>query len=643
MAINTRKKSANDLSHSNVGSELTNISLKLARNKWSKYAMAWTAIFMSIFAISVMCMPMITDGFTANMISKHYKLTYITGDKPRVFYVADVDGSPIQLYKTVDGHKVIEMTRLDALDIVDSQIKKKFLSPLLFNWYFIWSIIGMAIATFAVFRLHAFFEKSGAAQIDDEFSRGVQLITEADYKKQLVENGEDGSEIMIADLPLPMSGERLGMLFYGNAGVGKSNISFDLMDQIFKQKRKSVIYTRTGEEFEMYFRPGIDVLFAPAYKGSVKWSLFSDMKIATDGAKLADAFLPSKSGDFFEIAARVVFAKVLLALYKRGETRSSAIAEEIYKLDDAAIDNLLKGTSAYNVIGKDKQRDGVLASVNIHLEALEHVADGSFSLREWIRRDDDSRLFLMGMKETEKTFMSMNRIALDIILAEIAIMNVKHSSGKYWFFIDEMPTLEFGQSNCIESALNEMRKYGVCVAASIQSERQLYNSAGENSAKILLNAFQTTVALRVTDGDTQKSVAQRLGDADIVQKSANANLAVNADRDGAGTNAQLTQDVFVVKPSEFSKLKSNTGYIRFVGYDPIFIDIRAWGPAGRMNRVGSNAIELCDSLTLIVDKPVHVPEPEIVAEIAELVADPADSVINAAPVTGSLNESEGFW
>lgn len=604
MAINTRIKSAISINKGNVGSENTNISLKLARAKWTKFAMAWMVVFMSVLLTSYLILPIFTDGLTANLISKHYKLQYSSSSIPHEFFVRDVDGSVIKLFKTVDGKKVTLITSTEALKIVDKQLNKKWFSSLFMNWYLLWSIAGTALAFYAVFLLNRFFEEKGTEQTDDEFVRGGQLITVEDYLKESAgereEDGAEPSEITIADIPFPKKGdERLGILFYGNAGVGKSNLQFDLMRQVFKAGRKSVIYSRTGEEFEMFYRPGKDVLFAPAYKGSEKWNLFADMRLRTDGAKMARSFVPvKKDEDFFQVAARTVFDKTLMALHARGETNTAAIAETIYTFDDESIESLLKGTSAFNTLGQGKQRAGVLGSLNIYLDSLTYILGGDFSLREWMRKDDDSRLFLLGLEETEDAFMSFNRIALDILLSEIAVINKKHSDDKYWFFLDEMPSLGLGPKNCIQVAMNQKRKYGVCISAGIQADRQLYEDAGQDSAINWLNAFQTTVALRLTDKDTKDSVIARLGDADIAQKSVNSNYAVNNDRDGAGTSSQITPDVSVVQKTEISLLKNNTGYLKFAAYNPIKINIKHWGKVGRMNREEVNEIELHDDIIL---------------------------------------------
>lgn len=612
MAINTRAKIATSLNSGNVGSEFTSITLKLARRKWTKLAATWIFFFVSVVLTAAVVLPFVTDGMTAHLISKHYKLTYLTSDSVREFYVYDADGAPVQLAKTVNGAKVTLMNQADALEIIDREIGKGVFGLLWLSWYFLWSCIATVVATYGVFLVNRWFEKSGNAQIDDEFSRGVRLITADEYKQQLVENGVSGNPLTIADIPFPSDGaERLGALFYGGAGSGKSVLFIDAMKQVLKAGKKSIIYSRTGEEYQALFRPGVDVLFAPAYKGSVKWSLFDDMRLNTDGSKFARAIIPAgKDGDFFQVAARIVFGKVLTQMYERGDTDTSAIAREIFALNDESIEELLAGTSAYNTLGKDKQRDGVLASINIHLEALTYINGGDFSLRDWVRREDDSNLFILGLPETEDVFMSLNRVCLEVVLSEIAIIGKKHSHGKYYFWLDEMPTLGFsGKGNCILTALNEMRKWGVCVMASLQSASSLYEDTGENVGKNLLNAFQTTVAMRITENETQKELAARLGDADLVLKSTNTNLAVNTDRDGAGTSAQITADVLVVKPSELSLLKAGTGYVKFVGYEPIYFDVRSWRDAGRTTVESVNEIELIEDIQIVrKPKPKLIPQ-----------------------------------
>ncbi|ENG0264458.1 type IV secretion system DNA-binding domain-containing protein [Burkholderia multivorans] len=446
--------------------------------------------------------------------------------------------------------------------------------------YVAWVSVGLgAVGYYAVWRSLA---RLGRRARENKRVDGALDVVSAEELTKAVRREEPGPYTVL-DVALPRSAPMQGIMFVGAQGTGKSLGIHDLMGQVFARGRKSVIYDHAGEYFRAYYRPGKDLFFNPALLGSVPWSMFMEMENTYDSDTLAHAFLPPKAGvvhgasAFFEDAARVLFSVMALRLRQRGAVYTRLISEAILSMPEDELELLIKNSVASSAVGGDSkgQRQGVISSIAIYLNGIAAVQDGTWTLREFYEKDDDTRLFLIGTEDTYAMFAPLFRLLITMAFQTIAARREIRHEDRYWFFLDETHVL--GDIK-LDARQAELRKYGVCVAAGIQADKQFNTSMGADRAETLMNCFNTTVTLRLNEPNMQERMARRLGKSETAVVRAGQAIAVTDWRDG-GQLSQDEREKWVVMPSKIGLLKNCMAYVQVAGdFPPALVNYRHWLP-----------------------------------------------------------------
>lgn len=441
-----------------------------------------------------------------------------------------------------------------------------------------YSAIAAAVAFLCVWQL---FVVRGRQQQANRRIRGAHDVVSA---KELTErvNTFGASKYKLAGVQLPKDAPMRGILAIGAQGSGKSIAIHDFMQQVFARHRKCVIYDQSGEFFRAYYRPGVDIYFNPAFEGSLPWSIFMEMENRYDANTLAHAFLPPKSqagsvgaNSFFEDAARALFASILLRLTERGAVNTADIARAILEMADDEMDLLIKHSVASSAVAGDSksQRQGVISSISIYLDGIAAVSPGTWSMKEFLDRPDDARLFIVGTDDTKAMFAPLYRLLLQIAFSAIASRQEIVHEDRYWFFLDETHTL--GDIK-IDEQLATLRKFGVCVFAGTQNDSQFVTSIGKDRAESTMNGFNTLLQLAMNDSEAMDRAAKRIGKAEVETISQNQAVAVVEQRDGAGLVIN-EQEKWAVMPATIGQLHTCSGYVKFSGDFPIAkVDYSAW-------------------------------------------------------------------
>ena len=419
--------------------------------------------------------------------------------------------------------------------------------------------------------------------------RGANEIVTSDELSDIVKS-KGKSNYAIAGVPLPSTAPMAGILIEGAQGTGKSILIHDLMVQVMARRKKLIIYDQNGEFFKAYYRPGKDFFFNPALDGSVAWSLFNEITYKYDSNTLAHAFLPPKSGissgpnAFFEDAARTLFSTVLLRLAQRGAVNTADIAKAIYSISDEELDVLIRNSVASSSLGGDSkaQRQGVISSIAIYLDGIASVKPGDWTIRNFLERDDDSRFFILNTDDTKAMFAPLFRLLLTVAFDGIASKGQTCHEDKFWFFLDETHTV--GDIK-LDEHLAQKRKFGVCIVSGIQSGSQFNSSMGEERANTVLNCFNTLVALRTNEPNSQQRIASHLGKIEFTTVNQNQALSVTQSRDTSVLN-QNEQEKWSVHPADIGRLPNCVGFIKLAGDFPVAkIDYQRWVPTnGKSSR-----------------------------------------------------------
>jgi hypothetical protein len=481
----------------------------------------------------------------------------------RVVSVDMPDGPPIQYIKGSDLPEVLGVAWEPA---------RQFRNVL---WI---AILSASLGYIGVWQL---FVRRGKQQQANRRIRGASDIVSPKVLSDQVAKFKT-SPYRIADVLLPHDAPMRGILAIGAQGSGKSIAIHDLMQQVFARKRKCVIYDQSGEFYRAYFRPGKDLFFNPAFEGSLPWSIFAEMGNRYDASTMAQAFLPPKStaggggaNSFFQDAARALFAVILSRLTERGAVNTKDIARAFLEMPTEEMEHLIQKSIASSAIGGDSkgQRQGVISSIAIYLEGIASVNEGTWSIKEFLDREDDARLFIFGTKDTQAMFEPLYRLILQVAFTAIQARQEIVHWDRYWFFLDEIHTLGDIQ---IDEQLATLRKFGVCVVAGTQNDSQFATTLGKERAESTMNGFNTLLQLAMNDAEAKERAAKRLGKAETETISQNQAVAVVEQRDGAGLVIN-EQEKWAVMPASFGQLQPCTGYLKLSGDYPVaFVDYSRW-------------------------------------------------------------------
>ena len=526
------------------------------------------------------------SGF--DVVKIHLEASVVSESSPRRWHMRDVDGvRKVITVKVEQGNEVQYLTPRQVLYV---------LRPMYGDFAEFVTVVWFAFASglAGYYGVWYFLTRLGKRSQDHERLRGAFNIVTSTELTRIVRKGRV-SRYTLVDVPLPIEAPMMGLIALGSQGSGKSLAIHDLMQQVFRKKRKCFIYDQNGEFFRAYYRPGKDFFFNPALLGSVPWSLFSELEYTYDSDTLAHAFLPQKGGvqaganAFFEDAARSLFSVILLRLRQRGAVNTSDIAKAFLEMPDEEMDHLIKNSIASSAVGGDSkaQRQGVISSIAIYLNGIAAVAAGNWSIRDFLSRDDDARFFILGMDDTKAMFAPLYRLILNVSFSGIASKAEIVHEDKYWFFLDEVNTL--GDIK-LDDQLATLRKFGVCIVSGIQSESQVVATIGEQRATTVMNCFNTILQLKVNDPDMMERASLRLTEMEEKLVNQNTALAVTDWRDGAGLATQ-ERNRRLVMPSEIGMLDPCTGFLKLSGSMPVAkVNYRNWLPKspGARSRVDAN-------------------------------------------------------
>ena len=487
-------------------------------------------------------------------------------------HLEDAQGSPfLLLLQDLHSGRVADWVRADQV----AQVFADFPGPMHDFKIALWLAVGLAVAAYA--GIWFLLRRTGTGAQDNTRIRGAhELVGETEIRKKVKALG--ASPYKLVGLPLPTSALGMGIVALGSPGSGKSMAIHDLMLQVFARKKKCVIYDYSGEFYQAHFRPGVDHFFNPALEGSVPWSLFGELNYTYDADTLARSFLPplgsGNSGEFFRDAARAVFSVLVARLAQRGAVNTADLARAFLEMPSDEMDHLIQKSVASSSIGGDskQQRQGVISSIAIYLNGIAAVGKGQWTVRDWLAKDDDSRLFILNTRDTAAMFAPLYRLMLSVVFGNIAASAEIVHSDRYWMFLDELHQLGDIQ---LDEQLATVRKFGVCAVTGLQSDSQLVASMGEARANTLMNCQNTSLLLLAQEPSLQKREAQRLGEMEMNTVNRNQALAVAESRDGAGLN-NLEAPKWVVMPSQFGSLKPLTGYVKIMSEPGVFVDYQHW-------------------------------------------------------------------
>lgn len=435
------------------------------------------------------------------------------------------------------------------------------------------ALVAMAAASWFAFRWFVGFGREDTKNLR---IGGVYDLVDAKALSQMVVESKGGaSGWKIADVDLPKKSMVMGLGVSGAQGSGKSLALHDLIVQAEHKDVRLFINDPSGEFWTAHGKPDNgDVFWNPALVGTVNWSIFKELNFQHDADILAYAFLPKReskgNGDFFDDAGRSLFATLVNRLAQAGTVNTNEIAKAFFEATEDEMAALVAGTSAADAVSGDAKgmRAGVMASVGIHMRGIKVMADGDWSMRDFLALPKGN-IYFVG---DEEMFRGVKRLMISAAFEIIKSSGVRVPDLKYLFVLDEYPIL--GDVD-VDRHLAEKRKFGVGIVLGMQAETQLETMMGKSRAATTLSVLNTYLQLRVPDPDAQKKAEERFGKQEVRMVGENQTLAIADSKDSLGVTKNV-QEKALIPAANFGLLGVAQGYIKVMGNFPAAKVDYAW-------------------------------------------------------------------
>jgi type IV conjugative transfer system coupling protein TraD len=513
-------------------------------------------------------------------------------------------------------------------------------------------ITAGAIAFYVLFLI-----RYGKKSLENDFIRGQKIVT-ADELKAKVKSAEstklngEPSPIKIAGVPIPRNLLPRNILAVGSMGTGKSQLIEQIIEDARAWGKKLVIYDKTGEFTSRWYRPGKDVILSPVDARCADWSIFADMREITDPAMISLFFVPAKKGggenDMWDSAARMLLEDLFVIVRKQGGTMAD-VKNIITQYTLEELSQLLKAHNApscgtinpKNERGSESVRLTLVSQPAIRFFEFFDNKNAKFSIRDFIRREDDACLFLVSNStkhETAKPFISA---WLEIALAEVMDMPPVQET-RMFLILDELASLP--RIKALDIAFSEARKFGVCSVVGIQNLAQSDETNGENVTKTYVANLQNKAIFRTEEEASAKRLADTLAKEDVVEKNKALSFGVELSRDGVNLSDKRGE-INLVTYSEIMTLPDLTGYLKIAGDYPIAkIKLEYKGRKAISDAYQKRAgLDLVDAPQQAEAAAVVNTEPSLESAAASVATEDYDDLPIAAPATAAANAQEDDW
>jgi type IV conjugative transfer system coupling protein TraD len=416
----------------------------------------------------------------------------------------------------------------------------------------------------AVGMLCFFFYKGQRSKTKRHLS-GPQIIS-SNWLKMRLKLGKKASNIKIGSLPLIKDTETQHMMITGGTGSGKTNCLFHLLDQIRGKRQKAIIVDTTGVFLDRYYRKGKDVLLNPFDDRGVIWSPWAEGGNPADYAELAEAFIPNSLTDnenYWKIASRTLFVSLM---QKFADTKkTSELVRWIQYERLTTLCKALEGTkaAAHLDISSEKTASSIRSVASTHLECLENLKDTNnpFSIREWLKSENDSWLFLHCLPSQRAILRPLMAAWISSAIRGLLMLPID-LKRRIWFSIDELPSLQ--KIKDLETFLTESRKYGGCGILTLQSPAQLENIYGREISKVIIGNTATKVIFRELDPEIAERISRGFGEREVMETQEGISYGAHETRDSVSLSMQ-NKICPVVSPMQILELPVNTAYVKLAG------------------------------------------------------------------------------
>jgi type IV conjugative transfer system coupling protein TraD len=444
-------------------------------------------------------------------------------------------------------------------------------------------LIGLFVGVIVFFGISRWLRKRGESQVEKTLLKGDRILS-PELTRKIIVNNDQNSDLSLATLPLIKNSETAHLLFHGTTGSGKSNAIKELLDQIRQRGDRAIIYDKSCNFLEEFFRPETDILLNPLDHRGRAWDLWAECRDAADFDNLAAAQIPmplSTQDPFWVNAARTIFSAA--AFEMRNDPDRSVIKLLRYLLtpDLDLIQTYLKGTEAESLVSDkiEKTAISIKSVLATYLKSLKYVKDGRdeksknsnnnsppFSIRQWVQNDEASHwLFITSLGDRHETLKPLISAWIDV--AVNALLSLRPDpKRRIWLILDELTSLQ--PLPYLIHTLSESRKFGGCVVIGIQNYAQLAKLYGQDGAREMSSLLNTRFMFRQPDPDMARWAASNFGEAIVDEIREGYSYGANNIRDGVSVSRVETRKP-LVSYSEIMSLANLHAFVRLPGEYPV--------------------------------------------------------------------------
>lgn len=457
-----------------------------------------------------------------------------------------------------------------------------------FFWENLYWSIGFGIVLFT--GLFAFFVSRGRSIRSSDYRRGSELISPKEFnreyrrviKAEIREIHRDNRYFQFKEgasfkdfwgVPFVCSADGVQIPSYalyrhcamiGTTGVGKSTLIRWYLDYCRENGEKVIIPDINGEYAAEFFRPG-DIILSLFDANTAYWDFKSE---SIDPAEFAKFLVPSgdEHGKFWWKGARQVVSQLLETfkdpkdLWKTLNNEESDIFANLSGLA-RKIAGKEGTTQAAGITGTSLLDFGFLRYLNKWPESKGTTTP--FSIYDWAQNDSASWVFIT-FSDTDKEIISpLFKLWINIAITGL----LKRTTDKVPLniIIDELATL--GKIELLPTALERGRKYGGKIVLGYQSENQLLDVYGKDSAGSIKANTGSKFIFRCPEPAEAKELSDFLGRQEVVEKSIGTSYgAMNVnDRENINERESLRN---VVLDSEIRDLPDGHFYLKSLSINP---------------------------------------------------------------------------
>lgn len=425
------------------------------------------------------------------------------------------------------------------------------------------AVVTLLILMFFIWRG---FVKSGG-----QFIRGARIVR-SNKLKWILKVKHDASSFTIGDTPIKKNSEMQHIILLGSPGVGKTQAIFELLDEVKSQGQKAIVYDVEGVYTKRYYDESKDFILNPLDKRDAKWSPWVDMIGKMNIASLASSLIADVNGfsdPFWYQAARTIFEETMEALITDGREDTKVLLDLLCRKGIEDLQVILKDTFAEALVASEIEKTAlsVKSILTANLKRLEFICkpDAKFSIRDWIKSEDSSWLFITSREDMHETLKPIITAYIDIV-SNCLLTLEENRERRIWLVTDEIHTI--GQSNSYMQLAARGRKRGVCIVAGLQSMRQMDDVFGKHGAEKISGMFSTRVYFRNSDLETARWISKSLGENEMYEYTEGESYGSHEMRDGVNLSKQKRVTDLVMK-EEVMQLPDLTAYLKILGDYPL--------------------------------------------------------------------------